>query len=96
MNSSIVISTFAALVLCLVSTTLAMPDHPHHHGVPAKYAYQYGVADQKSGVNFGQSETRDGAATSGSYYVALPDGRTQKVVYTVNGDSGYIADVSYA
>ena len=69
---------------------------PDHHGVPAQYAYQYGVADQKSGVNFGQSETRDGPATSGSYFVVLPDGRTQKVVYTVNGDSGYIADVSYA
>ena len=49
-----------------------------------------------SGNNFGQNESRDGYATSGSYYVALPDGRVQKVVYTVNGDSGYIADVSYS
>ena len=97
--NSIVISTFAAVLLCLVSTTLAMPDHPHratYADVPAKYGYQYAVADHDSGVNFGQSESRDGHATSGSYYVALPDGRTQKVVYTVNGDAGYIADVSYA
>lgn len=48
-----------------------------------------------SGNNYGQNESRDGYATSGSYYVALPDGRVQKVVYTVNGDSGYVADVSY-
>merc|ERR1711997_285155 len=100
--NSIIISTFAATVLlCLVSTTVAMPDHGGHHAtayadVPPKYGYQYGVADHDSGNNFGQSETRDGHATSGSYYVALPDGRTQKVVYTVNGDSGYIADVTYA
>merc|ERR1739838_340413 len=38
--NSIVISTFAATVLlCLVSTTLAMPDHPHHGGHhPTAYA----------------------------------------------------------
>ncbi|XP_047471424.1 proline-rich protein 3-like [Penaeus chinensis] len=31
----------------------------------------------------------------GSYYVLLPDGRLQKVAYTVNGDSGFVAEVSY-
>ena len=29
------------------------------------------------------------------YYTLLPDGRLQKVVYTVNGDEGYVAHVSY-
>eukprot|EP00093_Oithona_nana_P007057 07057.XXX_294525_294986_1 [CDS] Oithona nana genome sequencing. len=62
---------------------------------PAKYDYAYAVKDDYSGNNYGQNESRDGYATSGSYYVALPDGRVQKVVYTVNGDSGYVADVSY-
>ncbi|XP_047471370.1 pro-resilin-like [Penaeus chinensis] len=40
-------------------------------------------------------EARDGANTEGSYYVLLPDGRLQKVTYTVNGNSGYVADVTY-
>ena len=63
---------------------------------PAQYQYQYAVADDYSKVNFAQNEARDGYATNGEYRVALPDGRTQIVTYTV-GDaySGYIADVRY-
>ena len=61
---------------------------------PPVYAYQYGVNDDYSGANFQQSENRDGYVTSGSYTVALPDGRIQTVKYTDNGD-GVIQDVSY-
>ena len=77
------------------------PAHPAAYkepayDAPAAYQYQYGVEDSYSGVNFGQNEARDGYATNGEYRVALPDGRTQIVTYTV-GDaySGYIADVRY-
>ena len=46
--------------------------------------------------NFGHSESRDGYRTSGSYRVALPDGRTQIVTYGVlDAQSGYVADVRY-
>ena len=63
---------------------------------PAKYAYEYAVADDYSGANFAQNEKRDGYATSGSYRVALPDGRTQVVTYSVaDAYGGYVADVSY-
>merc|ERR1712128_408759 len=61
---------------------------------PPVYNYQYGVSDDYSGASFQQSETRDGYATSGSYTVALPDGRIQTVKYTDNGD-GIIQDVTY-
>ncbi len=58
------------------------------------YAYAYDVRDDYSGNAFGASETRDGYATSGEYRVALPDGRTQIVTYTVSdAHSGFVADV---
>merc|ERR1711970_619188 len=47
-----------------------------------------------SGANFQQTESRDGYATSGSYTVALPDGRIQTVNYADNGD-GIVKDVTY-
>ena len=64
---------------------------------PANYNYAYAVADSYSGANFGATEARDGYATTGSYNVLLPDGRTQTVTYTVGDDySGYVADVQYS
>ena len=56
--------------------------HPEPHykepePAEAHYAFEYGVHDEYSGTNFGQNEKRDGYATSGSYTVLLPDGRTQ-------------------
>ena len=60
------------------------------------YAFQYGVADSYSGAQFNAQETADGKAVSGSYSVALPDGRIQTVTYTVNGYNGYVADVQYS
>jgi hypothetical protein len=63
---------------------------------PAAYNFGYAVADDYSNVNFGQNEERNGYSTSGSYRVALPDGRTQIVTYSVaDAQSGYIADVQY-
>merc|ERR1711935_1045567 len=71
----------------------AHPVAPYHepaYNGPAVYQYGYAVADDYSGANFAQSENRDGYATTGEYRVALPDGRTQIVTYSV-GDaySGY-------
>ncbi|CAL4193986.1 unnamed protein product, partial [Meganyctiphanes norvegica] len=62
---------------------------------PATYDFNYAVKDDYSGNDFGHNEAREGDYTSGSYYVQLPDGRLQKVTYTVNGDSGYVAEVTY-
>jgi len=59
--------------------------------------YAYTVQDSYAGVDFNANEERDHYVTSGSYQVALPDGRVQTVTYTVtDADSGYVADVSYA
>ena len=62
---------------------------------PPVYAYNYAVNDQYENLDFTQQENRDNYATSGEYRIALPDGRTQIVSYRVDGDSGFIADVSY-
>ncbi|XP_047478941.1 pro-resilin-like [Penaeus chinensis] len=62
---------------------------------PAKYDFEWAVKDDDSGNDFGHQESRDGDDTQGSYYVQLPDGRLQKVTYYVDGDSGYVADVTY-
>merc|ERR1711935_1127895 len=61
------------------------------------YNFNYAVADDYSSSNFQAGETSDGlGAKTGSYSVALPDGRTQTVNYSTNEYDGYVADVSYS
>merc|ERR1719233_1440159 len=70
----------------------------HHleHYEPSPYGYEYKVHDDKVYLDFGAEEEGDGKDNvHGFYHVQLPDGRLQKVTYTVNGYSGYIADVTY-
>ncbi|XP_066976783.1 pro-resilin-like [Macrobrachium rosenbergii] len=62
---------------------------------PARYDFEYEVKDRPSGNDFGHQESRRGDNTDGSYSVLLPDGRFQKVTYEVNGDSGFLAEVTY-
>ena len=89
------------VICCAAGQALPAAGHGGHggggyHEQPAHYAYEYGVADDYSGANFGQEEKRDGYSTAGSYRVALPDGRIQHVNYHVaDAYSGYVADVSY-
>merc|ERR1711942_401472 len=90
------------LLFCFLAPTLSRPDQPGYDAPapsypdePAKYAFQYGVKDDYTNNNFGQAENRDGYSATGEYFVNLPDGRLQKVTYSVNGDGGYVADVTY-
>merc|ERR1712212_419905 len=69
--------------------------HEPSYSEPAAYSYQYGVADDYSGSRFNAQESRDGYATTGSYSVDLPDGRTQTVNYNV-ADVQYSGEPHYA
>merc|ERR1712141_109871 len=90
-----VILSLTVLVATVLADTAPAYNEPAYPDEPPKYTYSYSVKDDYSNNNYGANEDRDGYATSGSYYVALPDGRLQKVTYTVNGDGGYVADVTY-
>nr|XP_053648620.1 larval cuticle protein A2B-like [Cherax quadricarinatus] len=59
-----------------------------------KYDFGYAVRDDFDN-DFGHQESRNGDDTKGSYSVHLPDGRLQTVTYYVDGDSGYVAEVTY-
>jgi len=63
---------------------------------PHPYDFTYAVKDSYSGNDFGQGESGDGYGNvQGQYYVRLPDGRVQRVTYTADHNSGYVADVTY-
>ncbi|KAG7166332.1 Pro-resilin-like 15 [Homarus americanus] len=62
---------------------------------PPKYGFDWNVQDSETGNDFAAQESRDLDNTKGSYTVQLPDGRLQTVTYYVDGDSGYVAEVSY-
>merc|ERR1712088_705771 len=97
------IAAFAALVAVAVAAPAGPPApyHPAPHPAkyvdeaPKPYAFQYGVADDYSGAKFSAQENADGKAVTGSYQVALPDGRIQTVTYTADHYNGFVADVKY-
>ncbi|XP_071541148.1 pro-resilin-like [Panulirus ornatus] len=62
---------------------------------PPKYGFDWAVQDGESGNAFDHQEARDHDNTQGSYTVQLPDGRLQRVTYYVDGDSGFVAEVTY-
>jgi hypothetical protein len=58
------------------------------------YSFGYAVSDGPSYNNYAHQETADTKAVTGSYRVALPDGRTQIVTYKADS-YGYVANVKY-
>merc|ERR1712072_1314400 len=63
---------------------------------PQPFAYEYGVADDYSKANFKKTETQDAAGVvTGSFVIALPDGRIQTTTYTADHQNGFVADVTY-
>eukprot|EP00091_Calanus_sinicus_P014846 TRINITY_DN32546_c0_g1_i1.p1 TRINITY_DN32546_c0_g1~~TRINITY_DN32546_c0_g1_i1.p1 ORF type:complete len:228 (+),score=32.65 TRINITY_DN32546_c0_g1_i1:79-762(+) len=98
-NSTHNMKVFLSLLTLALSAAASVPGYgaPGTYDQPPVYNYQYAVKDDYTGTNYEAAEQREGAPTSGSYSVDLPDGRTQIVTYNVaDAHSGYVADVSYS
>merc|ERR1719351_611797 len=97
------------LVLASALVAAAYAAAPPAYGAPAPYhpapveklppqpfAYEYGVVDDYSKANFKKTETQDAnGVVSGSFTIALPDGRIQTTKYTADHVNGFVADVTY-
>jgi len=62
--------------------------------VPAKYAFEYQVADPNTGDQKEQHEERDGDVVRGFYTLVEPDGALRRVDYTADAENGFQATVS--
>ena len=84
--------TVLSIVMLAVAYAAADKPPPSYaepaYSEPASYSYSWAVKDDYSKNDYGQDEKREGANTSGSYQVLLPDGRVQKVTYTVDAYNG--------
>ncbi|XP_064087364.1 cuticle protein 19-like [Macrobrachium nipponense] len=93
---------FVIAALVAVACAAPAPDAPPYGHPPPSYKepgmpfeFAYAVKDDYTGNDFAHNEKSDGHVTSGSYRVALPDGRTQIVTFTADHHGGYVADVKY-
>ncbi|XP_037791503.1 adhesive plaque matrix protein-like [Penaeus monodon] len=81
----------------LPTTTTRTPSYTYGRTTTTKpkYWFEWTVNDHYSGNEYNMKEHRDGEKTEGFYNVLLPDTRVQRVTYTVDGDSGFVAEVTY-
>merc|ERR1739844_430261 len=86
---------FLFSVFLAVASSTPIPDPPPAPYNAPSYAFKYTVEDGPYGPVFSHGEERENYNTKGEYQVTLPDGRVKTVTYTVEGPSGFIADVKY-
>ncbi|KAE8573781.1 cuticle protein 7 [Halyomorpha halys] len=60
---------------------------------PPKYSFEYSVHDPHTGDIKSQKEERYGDKTQGYYSLVEPDGSQREVHYSVEGKSGFLAQV---
>merc|ERR1712223_2025944 len=95
----------ALLAVAVADNAPAYAPAPAYHAAPVykeeklppqPFAYEYGVADAYSKANFKKTESQDGnGVVTGSFVIALPDGRIQTTTYTADQVNGFVADVTY-
>ncbi|XP_042894250.1 cuticle protein 7-like [Penaeus japonicus] len=89
--------------LAALASAVPRPDNPPVYGAPPPtykqpgmpFDFAYAVRDDYSGNDYAHQQTSDGHVTSGSYYVVLPDGRTEMVSFEADHDNGFVANVAY-
>ncbi|KAI9552956.1 hypothetical protein GHT06_020841 [Daphnia sinensis] len=92
----IVFATLIATVLAAYEPVVTIKDVAEAEPVvvPQPYSFGYNVKDEETSNDFYHAENADGNVVTGTYRVALPDGRTQIVTYKADKD-GYTADVRF-
>ncbi|QQP51395.1 Uncharacterized protein FKW44_012747, partial [Caligus rogercresseyi] len=81
---------------CPSSTSIiGAPPPPPTSSPTTPYAYNYAVLDAESGNDFSAEEEGDEhGKVVGQYKVLRADGIIMTVTYTVEGDSGFVADIA--
>ena len=69
------------------------PFEPINKASEDPYSFAYEVKEGHD--DHGRQEQSDGQVVTGSYHVALPDGRKQIVTYTADPHEGFKAQVTY-
>ena len=94
--SMVILSTITfiiSLTTSLISSQYAPGPYVKEKLAPQPFSYEYGVADDYSKANFKKTETQDAnGVVSGSFTIALPDGRIQTVTYSVAPDTGFVVN----
>ncbi|MEU8762389.1 chitin-binding domain-containing protein [Streptomyces sp. NPDC048659] len=63
---------------------------------PQPYNYKYDVTESGTELHSGGEETgNESGRVEGSYYVLLPDNRLMTVTYYVDGESGFVPQISF-
>ncbi|XP_046638561.1 pro-resilin-like [Daphnia pulicaria] len=97
------VQTIVALVSLAVVMTVgqeqyagnaAKSSYEQQQYAPMPHSFAWEVKDEPSKNDFSHQQESDGKVTTGSYRVALPDGRTQIVTYRAD-QNGYVAEVKY-
>ncbi|KAI9552826.1 hypothetical protein GHT06_020708 [Daphnia sinensis] len=89
------IAITAVLLVIAAAQGYQQPNYKSsEYNSPMPYSFAWDVNDYASKNNYAHSESSNGKAVTGSYRVALPDGRTQYVTYRAD-HNGYVADVKY-
>ncbi|XP_059613835.1 pro-resilin-like [Phlebotomus argentipes] len=82
------------VVSAFVTLVISRPQGPGE--LPEPYEYQYEVKDPEKDLFFDKSESGDATGkVTGRYSVLMPDKRLMIVTYSVEGESGFVPQITF-